>query len=444
VEVTVESVSETRKKAVVSVPAEAIAEEEKAVLAGITSQAKMPGFRPGKAPENMVRRRYAKELADELNRRMTSKAYEAVQSDSGLKIHAVVGLEGNTYVPGEASETSFTLDVQPDFELPAYEGLEVTIQPSTATDEEIDHAIEHLRRERASFNPVERAAANGDYVKLSYEGTLEGQPIAELVPDYPILGSQQATWEEAGSTESPGVQAVIQGLIGMAAGDTKTVEEAFPEDFPIEALQGKTGTYAIEVFEVRERELPPLDETFLKSFEVETEEGLRQRIKEDIERQKSESNEQAKRSQVADQLTAAVSFAVPESALERETQQLLADYMSRQMQQGATEEQFEAQKDELHAQARQAAENRVRTQFILFRIAEAEEVKVENEDVNRAITYQAMRSRQRPEDIVKELQNNRERLHELQRGILLQKTLDLVVEKAAITEQEPRAAAPAQ
>ncbi|MGF1484099.1 MAG: trigger factor [Opitutales bacterium] len=441
--VTLEDISETRKKAVVDVPAEAIDETEKSVLSALANQAKVPGFRPGKAPAHMVRQRFAKELSNELNRRLVSKAYEAVQAEDSLKVYSVVEMTGDTYTPGEATQTVFTVEIQPDFELPGYTELPVTIVPTAATEEEVDHAIEHLRRERADFKTVERAAEAGDYVKLSYEGTLDGQPLAELLPDQPIFGKQASTWEEAGSTEAPGVQAVIQGIIGMSAGDSKTVEEDFPEDFPLEPLRGKKVQYAIEVSEVRERELPPMDETFLKSFEVESEEQLRERIRDDIRSQKERQNENSRRAQVMDKLLAGLEFPLPDSALERETQTLLAQYMSRQMQQGASEEQFEENKEQLYTQAQQAAANRVRGQFVLLRIAEKEKIELQNEDLNQAIMQQAMATRQRPEDLVRDLKKDRNRLNELQRQVLLSKVLTWVSEQATVTEQTPELAASA-
>ncbi len=441
VKVTLEEVSDTRKKAVVDVPAETIDEAEKAVLQSLAGQAKVPGFRPGKAPAHMVRQRFKKELADELNRRLVSKAYEAVQAEDGLKVYSVIEVVGDTFNPGEATQTTFTIELQPEFEVPEYKELPVTIQPTEATDDEVERALEHLRRERADFKTVERAAEAGDYVKLSYTGTLEGQPVADLVPEQPIFGTQQSTWEEAGSTDAPGVPSVVQGIVGMAAGDTKTVEEPFAEEFPIEALRGKTVQYAIEVAEVRERELPPLDETFFKAFEVDSEEALRQRLRDDIQAQKSQQNDNARRAQIMDRLLAGMSFGLPESALERETQTLLAQYMSRQMQQGASEEQFEQNKDQLHAQAQDAAVNRLRGQFVLLRIAQKEKIELTNDDLNSAIMQMAMQTRQRPEDIVRDLKKDRNRLNDLQRQILLQKTLSWVSDQASVTEQQPEAAA---
>ncbi|MGF1450006.1 MAG: trigger factor [Opitutales bacterium] len=438
--VTLEEVSDTRKKAVVDVPAETIDATEKTVLQSLADQAKVPGFRPGKAPAHMVRQRFKKELADELNRRLVSKAYEAVQAEDGLKVYSVIEVTGDTYNPGEATQTSFTIELQPEFDLPEYKELPVTVQPTDATDDEVERAIDHLRRERADFKTVERAAQAGDYVKLSYTGTLDGQPVAELVPDQPIFGTQESTWEEAGATDAPGVQSVVQGILGMAAGDTKTVEEPYPEDFPVEALRGKTVQYAIEVAEVRERELPPLDETFFKAFDVESEEQLRERLRDDIQSQKAQQNENARRAQIMDRLLAGMSFGLPESALERETQTLLAQYMSRQMQQGASEAQFEENKQQLHAQAQDAAVNRLRGQFVLMRIAEKEKIELANEDLNRAVMQMAMQTRQRPEELVRELKKDRNRLNDLQRQILLQKTLSWLSEQANVTEQQPEAA----
>jgi len=330
--------------------------------------------------------------------------------------------------------------VRPEVPLPKYKGLEVTVPPTEVTGEEVQRTLDHILNQRAEYKTVERPAATGDYVKVSYEGRADGQPVAELAPDHPIYGKQPATWEEAGATEAPGVQAVIQGIVGMAAGDHKTVEEPFPNDHEVEALRGKTASYEVEVQEVREKILPELDEHFFKSLQVADEAELRQRIKDDLESQNKQNSSQAKRQQIIDQLQNQVDIPVPESAVEQERENILREYMGRAMQQGATQEQLEERQEELVEGAGQAAVQRVKLQLILSRIAEEEAIKVENEDMQQRIMQQAMAQRRKPDEIVKELQNDRGQLLELQRAVLFGKTLDFVSNEASETIGEPEGA----
>jgi len=435
VKVTVEEVTDTRKKVHVSVDADEIASEEKGLLKQFSQNAKLPGFRPGKAPENLIRSKYKNELKSELGRKIVSSAYEQGVKESGLDVYAVVEMDGGDIEPGApGAELAFTFDIRPAFELSDYKGVPVSVPKAEVSDEEFQKTKDYILNQRAEYNVCEKAAEAGDYVKVSYEGTIGGERIADLVEDQPIYGTQTNTWEQAGDEHAPGVQAVVQGLIGMSAGDKKEVEETFPEDHEIEALQGKTATYAMEVHEVREKKLPEINEEFLAGFDVETAEEWEERIRDDIRGQKEQQASGLKRQQLLDQLMAQVEFPVPQSALEEERDVILREHVHRAMQQGATEEQLEENKDSLVEQAGEAAVKRVKTQLILGHVAKKEGITVENEDMQRAIMNQAMQTRTPPEEIVKQLQKNRDQLQELQQAVLFQKTLDFLVDAANVTE----------
>ncbi|QYY36120.1 trigger factor [Ruficoccus sp. ZRK36] len=436
----VEDINDTRKLVTVSVTRDEIAEKEASLLADFAKQARLPGFRPGKAPTAMVKKRYAKEIQQEVRQKLVSEAYSKALEDSGLNVISLVELADPEFPEEGDTAFKFTLDIKPEFELPEYKGLELSVPKSDVTDHEVEHARDHILGQRAEFNVVEQPAKKGDYVKVSYEGKIGDELVADLAPDQPIFGTQKNTWEEAGAEHGPGVKAVVEGIVGMKAGDVKDAEETFPEEYEIEALKGKTVSYHIEVHEVRERILPEINEEFLKTFQVETEEEFNNRIRDDIKSQKEQQAEQAKREQAATKLSEKVEFPLPESLVEGETQDLLRDFMQRGMAQGATQEQFEERKDELYKGAREAAEKRVKAQMLLTEVAKKEEFKVENEDLNRAIYMEAMSRQQKPDDLVKELQKDRQRVVEMQRNILVNKALDFLVKEATVTETEPEEA----
>ena len=431
--ITIEDVSPTRKTLVVTVPAAEIAAEEKTVLGEFTQSVRLPGFRPGKAPADLVRRRYAREIGEELARKVTGSAYEHAVKESKLEIFAAIGVDGEPVALGKDALLKITVDVQPQFSIPEYKGLPITVPAKDITDSDVDAAIYDMRQQRADYAVVERPAAAGDFVRLNYTGTLDGKPIAEIAPERAIYGTQHGTWEEAGSAQAPGVRAVIDGIIGLKANDKKDVPHTFPADFDVPALAGQTASYAIEVLEVREKRPAALDDAFFKGLKVENIEQLRERVKDDLKSRKEQDSLAASREQIVKALTGAVDFPLPESAIESETQNLLRDFMECQMRAGATEEDFEKRKDELFKSAREAALNRVKLLLILLKIAEVEKVAVDNDDLHRRIMQEAMMTRQRPEQIVKRLQEDRSLLASLQRAILHAKTLDFVVAQANVT-----------
>ena len=226
----VKDINPTRRAIIVEVSSEEIATIESKLIQDFKRQAKVPGFRPGKAPENMIRMRYAKDIAGELKSRVVSAAHQDGVLKSDVDIYGIVELDEGEIRSGQDAKLTFTVDVMPEFELPSYDGLKVKSESTEADDAEIDKMFDQMLSQRAEFKVVEKAA-KGDYVRCSYEGTIEGQAIAELAPDAPMYGKQSKTWEEAGSEDAPGVRAVIDGLVGMSAGEKKEVEWNFRRIF---------------------------------------------------------------------------------------------------------------------------------------------------------------------------------------------------------------------
>jgi trigger factor len=434
----IQDVTETRKTITVSVAATEVAALEAKLIKDFQRDAKIPGFRPGKAPENMIRMRYAKELKSELAQRVVSKAHQEGVAKSDFEVFGVVDLEKGEITAGSDATVTFTVDVLQAFEVPAYEGLKVSVEPTEATAEDVDKMLEQLLSQRAEFNVADKAAEQGDYVRCSYEGKIGDELVADLVPDAPMYGSQKVTWEEAGAEGTPGVRAIVDGLVGMKAEDEKEVTMEFPEDFKPEALAGKTAVYTLKAEEVREKVMPEMDEAFFASVQVKDEAELRERISENIENQKKQQNANAERQQITEQLLSSVEFAVPESGIESETQAVLRDFMQRNMQQGASEADFEAHKEQLHEGATKAAHDRLKSRLILSKIAEKEKVQANNDDFGRMIMMEAEKSGQKPEKIVKEIQKDQSRINNMRSEIVLGKTMDLLVEKA---ERETVAAA---
>ena len=429
--VTIEEVNETRKKLIVSISVEEILEEEKTLLKEFIKQVRIPGFRPGKAPPKLVRSRHAKDFAAELNRKLSAGAYEKATEEAGMDISSVIAMDEAEFDSSREGQITFTVDINPEFNLPEYKGIKTEVGPEEVSDEEIETALEELRKQRSSFDVVERTAAQGDFVKVSYEGEIAGRPIAEIVPGKPIWGKQENTWEEAGAEkEELGVSAVVESLVGMNVGEKKETEMEFPEDFKVAELAGKKANYKIEVHEVRARALPELDDKFLESMKLESVEQLKDQIFEDLENRKKYRNRQAKRQQIMDELNSRVEFPLPESALESETESAMRDIMLQNMDRGVPESEFEKHKEEIYENARRAAARRVKTGILISRIAKEEKISVEQEDMQAAIFSQAMATRTKPKEFVRQIEKDPVRLQALRRSALTNKVLEWLVQQS--------------
>ncbi|MBK8478198.1 MAG: trigger factor [Opitutaceae bacterium] len=434
----IQDVSATRKTLVVTLDQSEVEGVYKAVVAEIAKVASMPGFRAGKLPTAVVEKRFAKEIADEFHSKVVTKAYRDGIEQSKLDVYAVTDVKEGLIEKSLSAAVTVTVDVQPQFTLPEYKGLPTEVAAVEVTDADVEAAIQGMRAERADFKEVERAAQKSDYVKLSYEGKIGEQAVAELVPDRAIFGKAPQTWEEVEGAEGliPGLG---QHLAGLVKGDKKDVTITFPAEFHVTELAGKEAVYAVEVLEVRERVLPEIDAEFLKGHQVDTLEALQARTREHIKYQKEMEGRSQQRRQVTDALAAAVEFEVPASLIESETQTILRRFIEENMRRGVPQESFEQNKKQLYEDARKAATRNAKIQVILGRIAVEEKVELNDNDINRFLRMEAMRSGQTPDKLAKELGKDRERVRAMQQSLLLDKALDFVVAQATVTPAPAKA-----
>ncbi len=435
----VNDLSETRKSLVVTLDQGEVDAEHQAVVGEFINLARIPGFRPGKAPAAMVAKRFAKEIGGEFKQKVVTRAYRSALEDKKVDVLNVVNVEEGTIEPGLSAAVTITVDVRPEFKLPDYTDLPTEIEPTDVADAEVEKVIEGLRAERADFKVAERAAQKGDYLKLSYEGSIDGKAIAELAPDKQIYGKVPQTWEEVEGAQEGVIPGLGKQLAGLKAGDKKDITITFPADFaPVPALAGKTAMYAVEIQEVRERVLPPLDAEFFKANQVEDLAGLQTQVRANLKAQKDYQNRAAQRRQVTDALSAKVDFGVPQSLVESETQGVLRQFIEENMRRGIPQEQFEKDKKELFEGARKAATTRVKLQLMLAKIAEAEKIQVTEQDIDAFIYREAARTNQKPDKLVKALTTDREQLRSVQQSIIFDKSVDFLVSKATVKTIQPK------
>jgi len=433
VNVQITDINETRKTLTVTLDKGEVEAEYNTLIGEFTRQVNLPGFRPGKAPAAMVAKRFGKELKEELKSKVIGKAYREGLEQSKLEVLSLVDVEEGSIESGLSAAIKLTVDVRPEFQLPDYTGLETQVEATEPTEAEIDGVIEGLRAERADFKVAERPATKGDYVRFGYTGTLDGKPLDEVVGDKKIYAAAPQTWEEVEGANEGLLPGVAKQLAGVKAGDKKTVEVAFPAEFAaVPALAGKTVAYALDVQEIRERVLAPLDEAFFKSHQVENLDGLKTQIRANLTARKDYANRAAQRRQITEALAAKVNFSVPESLVASERDGLLRQFIEENLRNGVPQDKIEENKKELFENASKAASARVKIQLILAKIAEAEKVKVDEKDFNNWIMREAMRSGQRPDKLVKDLSKDRDQIRAIQQQLTLDKALDFLVSKATV------------
>jgi trigger factor len=433
VNVQITDINETRKTLTVTLDKGEVEGEYTVLLGEFTRQVSLPGFRPGKAPTAMVAKRFGKELKDEFKSKVIGKAYRDGLEQSKLQVLSLVDVEEGAIEPGLSAAIKLTVDVRPEIKLPEYAGIETTIESTEPTEAEVDGVIEGLRAERADFKVAERAAAKGDYVRFGYTGALDGKPLDEVVGDKKIYAAAPQTWEEVEGANEGLLPGVSKQLAGLKSGDKKSLEVAFPADFSAApALAGKTVSYAIEVQEIRERVLPPMDEAFFKSNQVEDLEGLKTQVRANLAARKDYANRAAQRRQITETLASRANFPVPESLISSERDGILRQFIEENLRNGVPQEKLEENKKELYDSASKAAASRVKVQLLLAEIAEIEKLKVDEKDFNNWLMREAMRSGQRPDKLAKDLGKDRDQVRAVQQQLLFDKTLDFLVSKATV------------
>jgi len=442
VNITVENLAPCKKLVRVEVEATQVDETFDSITKDFQRQASLPGFRPGKAPRDMVLRKYEKDILDEVKKKLISDSYRKAVDEQKLDVLGYPDIEEIQFGRGQALQFAATIETAPEFELPDYKGLPAKKEARKTTDEDVERALSTLREQQLSFNTVARPAQAGDFVIVNYTGTVEGKPITDVAPTAQGLTVQKNFWIDMQRSETfiPGF---AEQLLGAQAGDKRTVNVDFPADFVTAELQGKKGTYEVEVVEVKEKVLPALDDAFAKAYGAENVEKLRAGVLRDLENELNYSQNKTVRNQLIRALLDRVSFELPESAVAQETRNVVYDLVRENQKRGISRESIEQQKDQIYSVASQGAKERVKVMFLLRKIAEKEDIKVGNDEVARRVQYLASMYQIPPDKFVKDLQK-RNGLIEIYDQVMNEKVIDLLQQNAKIEEVPAGAASQPQ
>lgn len=425
----IENINDTRKKIVTSFTKEEVSQQRDKVIDEFVRGAKISGFRPGHAPKAMVEKTYAESIKAQTERSLTSQAVDAMNKIEDFDIYAIVNIEHDDK---DGCVLTFTADIYPEIKMPESLETKVELKPTDATEEEIDNAIQYYRNQRAKYEEVDREIQKGDFVRLSYSGKIDGKSVADIAKDMPLYADQKSTWEEAGNENAPGIQSIVQGIIGMKKGQKKTITHEFPKEMPIADLAGKKADYDVEILEIRQKELPEIDEEFLKAFSAKDIDDLKAKIKDGIEADKKNNNEVMKRQMAVEQLLEKVSFEIPESAVDDERESIIQEMMMRFVSSGASKADIEKNKDALIETSKKEAQGRAKMRVFLNRVAKDAKLKVDNEDMSRVLWQEAMRTRVKPEELIKQLKKEPGRANRLRSDALLQKAINYLADKCTV------------
>ncbi|NQU12373.1 trigger factor [bacterium] len=434
--VTIEQTAPCRRKLRIEVPAERVATLRTETLQQFHGAARLPGFRPGKAPVAMVERRYARDIDDEVRKRLVPEAYREAVTEQQLKVVGQPHIHEVQSEPGQPLVITVEVDTAPEFDLPEYKGIGLKQSEAVVKDEDLQRTLEALRDQQAEFTDIEgRALQTGDFAVVNYTGVAEGKPLAEIAPQAKGLGEAKNFWLLIQSDSFlPGF---CDQLLGAAIGEKRQVQVDFPADFPQQPLAGKKAAFFVEVAGIKERKLPEFDDEFAKKAGAESLAKLQEDVRAGLQAEAENEVRSQLRRQLIDQLLAQTPFELPESLVTAETRGIVYDLVRENTMRGATKEQLEEKKDEIFGFAQRSARDRLRVSFILHAIARAEKIEVTPEDLEQRIAMLAQRHKAPVEKLKAQL-GEKGGLDELEEQLLAGKTLDFLVANAKV---EPTPAA---
>ena len=379
--VSVENLAPCKKLVRVEVDAKVVDEIFDSVTREYQKQAALPGFRPGKAPRDMVLKKYNAEIADEAKRKLIGENYRKALEEKKLNVIGYPDIEEITFGRGQNLQFAATIETAPEFEMPEYKGLPAQREDKSVTDADVDRALGMLAQQHVKFETVAREVKMGDIAVVNYTGTSDGKPITDTAPTARGLTEKKNFWLDIEPTAF--IEGFAQQIVGAKAGDKRTVNVDFPADFVTKELQGKKGAFEVEILEVKEKILPAIDDELAKKYGAENMEKLRAGVRLDLENELKHSQARSVQGQIIRALLDRVQFDLPETPVAQVTRNAVYDIVRENTQRGISRELIEKQKDEIYTAAAASAKERVKLSFLAQRIAEKEKISVSQEDVLR-------------------------------------------------------------
>ncbi len=397
--------------------AELAAAEDRA-FRRLVKNVRLPGFRAGKVPRKIFEQTYG---SNTLTREAVDEVVPEVYAKA-LREHEIEPVERPTFevvqeTDGRPSRLKATVEVRPAIALGAYKGVAVSQPPFALTDADVERSLMALAKERATLVPAERPARLGDIATLNYEGSMDGKPFEGGRGDGEIV-------ELAEGRFVPGFAA---GIVGMQPGETKQIEVRFPDGYPSADLAGKPAVFTLTLQELKEPELPPIDDDFAKAVSSnQTVAELRDDLRRRLEAVAAGRARRVVGNAVVTQLLAAHDFPLPASLVEGELNHILEDLAE-------TAPDPEKDETEIRGRYRAEAESRVKAGLLIQAIAKAENIAATPSDVTLELEALARRYGQPVARIRKALGNN---VLSLVDGIVRNKTLDFLIDNAVVTVDE--------
>ena len=419
-QVSVEKTSELSRTMTVCIPEAVVQKKMADRLKSLAREIKIDGFRPGKVPQEVVKKMYGERVRGEIAGDLIKDTYYDALEGQDLKPAGHPHIQPLDETDGFKYTAVF--EVYPEISLKGIDELEIVRPLSTVSDTDVDGMIEKLRVQKQTWRGVDRPAQNSDNVTINFSGISEGENFTDgKLEDFKVICGQKKM-----------ISGFEDNLLGLTAGAHKTFILNFPEDYGNEKLAGKAAEFEVDVVEVEEPVLAEIDEAFIKAYGIE--DGLigsfRADVKNNMQRELDQALRSKLKSSVMDALYGKVKLTVPNTLVDVEIESLMKPYIETAKRQKMKLEELKLPRDSFEDQAKR----RVALGLILGEVIQKESIKLDNDKVRSTIEDMA-KSYERPEDVVAWYYSDESRLNEVQQMVLEDQVVEWLVTQAKVSDE---------
>ena len=347
-------------------------------------EARLPGFRPGKIPVEIIRKQFANGLRQETEHAMIRKHYQDAVKAEELDEITLADVKDISFTADGGTFTA-VVEVKPKFKVPTYKGLKISDKDTTVSEQAVADQLERLRAAYAKYEDAKEgdSASAGDFVQIDYAGTIDGKPILEVAPEAKVVASGTGFWTQV--EEGRFLPEILDAVKGMKVGETKgDVKAKFAKEGAPEGLGGKKAVYAVTLKALRRRILPT-DAEFAEKAKAESVEKLSATIRETLEKQAVEAEAARRENEAVEMLLKKVDFDVPQSQVRRAMDGYLGELAQRAQYSGLDASYFEKNRDKILKDAEDAATRQVRLWYVLDAIAKAENIEAKDDEKGKKV-----------------------------------------------------------
>jgi trigger factor len=415
---TVSTVADCKRSLEIEIPLEEVEKTREKVTNSLKQRVRLPGFRPGKAPTNIIKSRFESEIRSEVLEVLLPAAFRKRVEEQGFKVVGTPDVSDLHFEPGQPIRFKADFEVAPEFEMGSYRGLPAKYEEPTVTDEELDKRLEALRDNKAEYVNIDpRPIENGDYV-LTHIKSLEG--LAEPM--------EQDVQIHVGGTETlPGFN---EALTGASPGDVKQVDITYPEDYVQPKLAGKTVSFELSPKFVRRKDLPALDDEFAKDLgDYQTLDELKEAVRKSIFHEKQHAAQQTAKEELIDRLVESHDFPIPEAYVDKQIENQVGSQLRELTGQGIDPSKLDLDWAKIKEAQRDKALRNIRASLLLERIAQLEAINASRDEVDREVQRVAQQQHE-PVPVIRARLEKDGVLARIASHIQTEKTLQFLFEQA--------------